>query len=552
VRKHCGLFDSKRITTPSVRIGPVGLLFFFSFCIPHVLHGQWSTSTPTSNALIINYGFEARVLTFDDGSSIFSHGITNSVYLTKLDPRGYRVWGPQPVVAHYNDTSDFGGGALIVSDNAGGTIVGWNDHRGAAINPITLDYYNDAWYMQRVDASGAVRWRSGGVLVVPPITGRKGGDIVTDGAGGAIFAGSEFGFVYPGAPNRERLFAARVNSNGEKLWEITLDSSLEANRIFFQGVVRAGRYIYIDVMRYYTPTQETYQTRIVDTLGVESPYSPWAGFSANHSYRDSILFSLSYPSGGNLLRKIGTLGDSLWSTVFVNPANCGSPSPFLNTTLVPDRNGGIYYVRGCRDTVLCFEGSNGLISRRVFQGIDSVGGYLFPDGSNGVVLTNLLGKAQRYDSLGATRWGILPLMYQSDPNNSYFEDFWGDNNGGILATFWTTSRGLCVQHTGRFGQPGIVPVPYAQELPRIFQLDQNFPNPFNPTTTINYELLVDAHVTLKVYDVLGKEVATLVDGFVQAGFRQAHVNAATLASGVYFYRLNAGSYTSTKKLVVLK
>ena len=85
-----------------------------------------------------------------------------------------------------------------------------------------------------------------------------------------------------------------------------------------------------------------------------------------------------------------------------------------------------------------------------------------------------------------------------------------------------------------------------------YELFQNYPNPFNPTTSINYDLPVDARVTLKVYDVLGKEVATLVDGFVETGYHQANLNAAGLASGVYFYRLNAGPYTSTMKLVVLK
>ncbi len=516
------------------------------------IHAQWSTSPSTSDALIINYGFEARVLVFDDGSSIFSHGVTNSVYLTKLDLNGYRVWGQQPVVAHYNDTSDFGGGALIVSDNDGGALVGWNDHRGATRNPITLDYYNDAWYMQHVDANGIIRWRSGGVLVVSPMTGRKGGGLVTDGAGGAIYAAREVGFGYSGAPNRERLFATRVNSNGDKLWEVTLDSSLDANRIYFQSVVRAGRYVYINVMRYYTPTQETYLTRIIDTSGSESVWSIWIGFFANHSWKDSILFSLSYPPGTNLLSKIGSNGDTLWETTFLNPGNCGSPSPFLNTILVPDRNGGMYYIRGCRDTVLHFAFFDGFVSQSVFPGVDGVGGYLFPDGSGGVVLANASGRAQRYDSIGMPLWGISPIVYRSDSANAYFPEFWGDNNGGILATFWSTSRGLCVQHTGRFGQPGIVPVIVVQYNPGTFQLRQNYPNPFNPTTNIQYQLPQRSHIGLKVFDILGREVRTLVDETKEAGYHKAILDANGLSSGVYFYRLKAGNFVDTKKLLLVR
>jgi hypothetical protein len=89
-------------------------------------------------------------------------------------------------------------------------------------------------------------------------------------------------------------------------------------------------------------------------------------------------------------------------------------------------------------------------------------------------------------------------------------------------------------------------------LPIEFKLGQNFPNPFNPTTNINYELPVDTHVTLKVHDVSGKEVATLVDGFVRKGLHQVTLNAADLASGLYFYRLHAGTYTNVKKFIVLK
>jgi hypothetical protein len=118
--------------------------------------------------------------------------------------------------------------------------------------------------------------------------------------------------------------------------------------------------------------------------------------------------------------------------------------------------------------------------------------------------------------------------------------------GDLFAALFTSAR---IYFTRADLISGVGP---AEGQAGSYELFQNYPNPFNPTTTINYDLPVDARVTLKVYDVLGREVATLVDGFVEAGYRQAHVNAASLASGVYFYRLNAGPYTDTKKLVVLK
>ncbi|HTP13295.1 MAG TPA: T9SS type A sorting domain-containing protein, partial [Bacteroidota bacterium] len=88
--------------------------------------------------------------------------------------------------------------------------------------------------------------------------------------------------------------------------------------------------------------------------------------------------------------------------------------------------------------------------------------------------------------------------------------------------------------------------------PAVYVLFQNYPNPFNPTTAISYQLSAVSKVTLKVYDLLGREVATLVDGEVNAGKHEATFDASRLASGIYFYRLRAGNFTDTKKLVLLK
>jgi Secretion system C-terminal sorting domain len=89
-------------------------------------------------------------------------------------------------------------------------------------------------------------------------------------------------------------------------------------------------------------------------------------------------------------------------------------------------------------------------------------------------------------------------------------------------------------------------------MPDKFILSQNFPNPFNPSTTIKYSIPISGFVTLKVYDVLGKEVATLVNEEKPAGNHEVTFNAANLSSGVYLYTLQAGSYTQTKKLILMK
>src|ERR1041385_6903222 len=88
--------------------------------------------------------------------------------------------------------------------------------------------------------------------------------------------------------------------------------------------------------------------------------------------------------------------------------------------------------------------------------------------------------------------------------------------------------------------------------PMAYSLWDAYPNPFNPSTTISYELPKATQVTLKIYDVFGREVTTLVDGMQYAGFKSVEWNAANVASGVYFYKLQAGNFSATKKLSVIK
>ena len=89
-------------------------------------------------------------------------------------------------------------------------------------------------------------------------------------------------------------------------------------------------------------------------------------------------------------------------------------------------------------------------------------------------------------------------------------------------------------------------------LPLEYKLHQNFPNPFNPVTRISYDIPLSGDVSLKVYDVLGNEVASLVNGFIPAGKYNYDFNASDLSSGIYFYELVAGNYSATKKMLLIK
>jgi hypothetical protein len=93
-------------------------------------------------------------------------------------------------------------------------------------------------------------------------------------------------------------------------------------------------------------------------------------------------------------------------------------------------------------------------------------------------------------------------------------------------------------------------------LPSAFGLSQNYPNPFNPSTVISYQLAVGSQVTLKIFDVIGNEVGTLVNEEKPAGVYEVTFNAANLSSGVYFYKLSAtsgaGNFVETRKMILIR
>ena len=133
--------------------------------------------------------------------------------------------------------------------------------------------------------------------------------------------------------------------------------------------------------------------------------------------------------------------------------------------------------------------------------------------------------------------GITRIYGVIDPDN-VLSEIHEDNNRGFAE--------LTV-----LGVTGVSPGNTAG-LPGAFELFQNYPNPFNPGTFIQYNLPHASHVSLKVYNVLGQEVSTLVNETRPAGSYNVHFNGSGIASGVYFYRLQAGSFVQTKKCLLLK
>ena len=150
--------------------------------------------------------------------------------------------------------------------------------------------------------------------------------------------------------------------------------------------------------------------------------------------------------------------------------------------------------------------------------------------------------------INENEWSVLTFIKGNGNSNSPKKYNYIDKDlfaGGSIFQY----RLKQIDTDGTFNYSDVVEV---EVIPDQYELSQNYPNPFNPSTKISWQSPVASHQTLKVYDVLGNEVATLVNEEKPAGSYEVEFDASSLASGIYFYRLQSGSFNQTKKMILMK
>ena len=173
-------------------------------------------------------------------------------------------------------------------------------------------------------------------------------------------------------------------------------------------------------------------------------------------------------------------------------------------------------------------------------------GNLTSVGGNGTYFWTTQGNNIYGTSNFGANWAATGIGYTG--TQALWGTFIGPNTNGCVAGWSVGATGTLVKLNGT--PVGITT--HQNEIPQVFSLEQNYPNPFNPTTKIVFTMPKAGNVELKVYDVLGKEVTTLLSEFKQAGKYTVDFNGSNLASGVYFYKIISGDFTATKKMSLIK
>jgi hypothetical protein len=209
-----------------------------------------------------------------------------------------------------------------------------------------------------------------------------------------------------------------------------------------------------------------------------------------------------------------------------------------------------------------YSGQTGVHSRFESNMINTYNAQIFYSGDSLIYISNisdfvfntLYNNYNYVDSV--LKADSLAKAFAGNTNSTaYYSKMWELSKGFTTKLFKDASYKLtCLIYSAwiNAGSPVSVDDDNTLLLPISFNLYQNYPNPFNPSTKISWQSAVSSHQILKVYDVLGNEVATLVDEYKTAGSYDINFNVIGLSSGIYFYKLQVGGSVETKKMILLR
>ena len=509
---------------------------------------QWQSYYRGADSLIDRSSTMAR----DNSGNIYIVGLSTrqatgtDILTVKYNSSGIFQWART-----YNgsdSSSDVGNGIAV--DNAGNVYV-IGTARNANVDAVLIKY----------DPSGTMQW-------VKTHNGTGNGydefnDVYVDG-GGNIYAVGNI------RNTNSDLLAVKYNAAGTLLWQVAYNAGTanedglsvtvgDSGNVYVSGSTASTGSTYVDMLLIKINSSGITQwgrTYAGVGIGVDEAFSVATGDSGN-----VYITGNSYGGTGTnydvTTIKYGLDGTRKW-VVKYDP-----PEYQRGAKILTDDSGYVYVMAKTGDYTVIKYGSDGeeiwtshyngphnYIDEPNDMCMDSHGnlyvtGYVedttAADGSFYPRTTTV-----KYSPQGAIVWSIIDTEYSTT---------WGvtcDNNGNVYVTgdISAGTSGTQIQTIAYSSSIGIQQI--SSEIPKGFTLSQNYPNPFNPSTRIKFEIPANSFIKLAVYDIMGREVATLVNSQLNAGVYEYAFDAQNLSTGVYFYKLVTEGMSETKKMLLVK
>ncbi|MEO8209099.1 MAG: SBBP repeat-containing protein [bacterium] len=524
---------------------------------------QWASyyNSPTNN----NDNPVAMVV--DNAGNIYVTGVsqTNTTakdYTTiKYNSAGVQQWAARFNSAGAQDDEVKG----ITVDASGNVFVTGSTSTGVQ---ITVKY----------NSAGVQQWTSQvGVPVGSPAGPGKGISPIALDASGNIYVGGTRRF---GSGQNNSYLLIKYNSSGDSLWTRTYKGTH-----FLAGLGSGIVCIKVDGNSVYVTgksfdqnpdlTASTFATTIkYDAAGV----SQWIRKDTLTGGSDDVIGMEIDPSGNIIVScnygfdlvtyKYNSAGARLWKKSYT-----GISGDYYDrvTGLTLDQSGNIYLTGSSVRTTgsggedflaLKYDPSGNQLWESFYNGTGNDGDYskaIAVDGAGNVYITGITYQTNfnfdfmtiKYDAVGMQKWKI---NYDGGFNNNRDEAIAIalDPSGNVIVT-GIANRGVNTEDytTIKYSQSvGIAQI--SSNIPDAYSLSQNYPNPFNPATNLEFGISELGFVSLKVYNNLGKEIATLVSDNLSPGLYKIDFDATDLTSGIYFYKLETGNFTATKKMLLIK
>lgn len=455
-----------------------------------------------------NFIDAANAITVDAAGNVYVTGIsTGTTSFSDYATIKYNSSGQEQWAARYNGPSNGTDEAFSVAVDAAGNVY----VTGQSLSATNYDYAT-----VKYNSSGQQQWASR--YNGPQNSIDNAAVVRVDGAGNVYVTGSS-----TGSGSGLDYATIKYNSAGQEQWAIRYNGTNNGDDVPSDLALDALGNIYITGGSSGTGSSNDYVTIKYNSSGQEQWNSRYNGTGNDND----VSFGLAVTSVYN---------------VYVTGSSIGQGSATDYATVY-------YNSSGVQQWVMRYNGPNNTSDDASSVAVDAAGNA-FVTGASNSGGTNLDYLTLKYNAAGQQLWE----QRYNGPGNGVDAalSVCVDNSGNAFVTGNSQGSGSSSDFaTVKYSTTtGIEPT--SSGIPERYRLYVNYPNPFNPTTEIKFDIVESGMVNIKVFDVTGKAVGTLVNENLAAGTYKAKWNASAYSSGVYFYKITTGNYTDTKKMMLIK